>query len=151
MTNRNITSAEEWQQGEIVTLPSGRVVKLQRPSLVSLITSGVFPNQLLVAARSVLEGKAPEYSDEKLPEYLKVVEIAVAQAFLEPKCISEGTPEAGEISISWVSDDDKTFIMRYLQRGLEAAEKFRREQRPGGKSRPSGKAVRTETEQPVGD
>lgn len=150
-----ITSAAAWQTGEILELPSGKRIRAIRPSLLTLIGSGVFPNSLLTIARKVMEGQVePDIDPEDLPGLTKVMDITAASAFLEPKCVYDVPPSEtpkGCINVAWVTDDDKQFLMMWTQQGTAFLESFRRQQDAGDAVGLPGPEVQPETVNVAGD
>lgn len=149
-----VSSVSYYRRGNVVTLPSGFVARLWRPSMISMIGSGVFPNSLMGIARSMVEGdiNMAQMDGEDIQKMVQVIDIAVAKCFLEPKIHPVETDESavpeGELHISWVPDDDKQFLMNFLQVGVSAIAAFREGREPAAPNRPDSEEVRPETVEP---
>ena len=67
------TSAAGWKKAKVhqgVTLPSGTVVDITVPNLVTMIASGELPNPLIDAAMQA-QGGSPDQQEKLSPETLK--------------------------------------------------------------------------------
>lgn len=145
------TAAKLWRTGNVIELPSGHSALIWRPSLVSMLSAGVFPNSLMGMARAVVEGdqiKPGEMEPEDIQRMTQVLDIVVAKCFVEPKChwdIEEDAVPEGDIHVSWVADDDKNFLMAYIQNGVEALAAFRKGRESAAQARSDSEEVQPAT------
>ena len=119
-------AAQKRKTGELITLESGNVLRVGRPSIGNLMKTGQLPSELANAAVKVQSGGNTSPDDiKKFTEYQeKLVKLAV----IEPKVVeSNANYDNGEINISDLSDDEQTEIMIYVNGGLEALAKFRQQ------------------------
>lgn len=162
-----VTPADQFRQGDLVRLPSGRVVRIRPLPLTALLTAGVIPNKLLaVAEKYAAEGTKAQLVDKEVREFLELINFVVQVALIEPrivplikpKTVSEDLAEIlspplpeGCITHFDLTDEDRMFIFDYAQRGPEALKPFRAEPHDGAETGLSSGEVRTEAEQPAGD
>lgn len=131
-------------EGSIIELPSGLVVKVKRPSVPHMIKAGKLPASL-AAAQFRLQTQATQPSDkdiERIYQFqLKIVELAL----LEPRV--EATPDydKNEISIDDIEAIDLDAIYAWVNGGNEALERFRTDG-TGLSARPSSETVQPPTE-----
>jgi len=135
-----VTSASELKErarknreGELVELPSGIVLRVARPQLVSLLTGNAVPGKLsAIALKLINGGKAQLNNVDEMNGMMALVDKVVVSAVVEPKVV-EKDPAENEVGIADLSDDDKLAIFSYVQSGEAGLEKFRR-QLSGGQS-----------------
>lgn len=115
----------EQDEGEIIELSSGLVVKVKRPSVPHMIKAGKLPASLAAAQFRIQTGAGRETSDkdiERLYQFqLKMVELAL----IEPKVTQKPDYDNNEISIEDVTEADSNEIFAWLNGGLEALDRFR--------------------------
>lgn len=127
-----VTSIEELKQmagAQIVALPGwqeGRdfIVKLKRPSLLSLSAKGLLPNALLSAAEEIFTGK--KSSKGKTPDMKDigaVMDVLVGAALVKPTY--DQIKEAG----IELTDEQITEIFNFTQKGVTQLKLFREEQK----------------------
>lgn len=110
------------QDGVLVELPSGLVVRLRRPSIQVMLRTGQVPSNLIGVAMKMMEGKTP--LDQKSAEgFIDVTNTILTKAFVEPVFSLE--PQEGEIGPEDLTDDDKGFAFRYVYVGSKKLETFR--------------------------
>lgn len=131
MSELNVTSLKElerYKNGDVVELPAFSpdkpfVVRLQRPSLLSLAKQGAIPNPLLPQANSLFFGSIA--SDRKDPDALKktfdIIEIMCESAFLEPTY-----DEIKKVGIQ-LTDQQYLAVFNYTQEGVKALSTFHKE------------------------
>lgn len=119
-------AAQQRNEGEIVTLESGKSMKIARPSVSALMKTGQLPSELANAAVKVQSGAVTTPTDiVKFTEYQEKLVILSAK---NPKVVHENANyDNGEINIGDLSDDEQTEIMIYVNGGLDALAKFRQE------------------------
>lgn len=117
---------KEQAEGEILEFPSGLKVQVKRPQLAAMIKSGVIPQSLLTTALDVSSGKDIKDTGG-VQKAIEVMEIILYHSFVNPKLVKE-TPQAGEISIDDLTDDDRAFAFAYVQAGEAGLRKFRIQQ-----------------------
>lgn len=117
------TKASAWFRppaSELVELPSGNTARLRKPSLLTMMRQGQIPNHLSMAAVTAATGEAsPDYA-----RTAELIEFMVIAAFVEPEVVAD-SPGEGQLSIDQVSDQDKTFVMGWVQSEARAVESFR--------------------------
>ena len=137
------TGASAWKRDEpeMHTLPSGNVAYLERPSIMEQLRKGEIPNPLLSAALEVAQGE-PLTDYQEAAEFLAFM---VASAFVEPKVTLEDSPANGELPIKKISDEDRRYVLAWVQRGVAGLASFRDD--PAGTANSSdGGGVRDEAE-----
>jgi hypothetical protein len=132
MTQLQVTSAQEFRkkteelkEGKIVTLPSGNVVKLCKPSITSMLKNGLVPNRLLSVALGS-KTDTTQLTPEDLKKGMELIDFIIMQAFVEPKMV-EKDPQDNEITIDDLTDEDRTFVQTYAQGGASDLNSFRNE------------------------
>lgn len=130
-----VTSAADFKKqsearkaGVMLTLPSGAVVRVGRPSVNKLIAAGHVPSDV---AAVIMQGGNKNASNLGAKEFAKLVElqrIVTLHAVIEPKVVDgEANYDEGEISIEDLTDDDQSAILIYVQSGVTDLSKFRSE------------------------
>lgn len=123
----------DYDEGEVISLPSGLVVKVKRPSVPHMIKAGRLPASL-AAAQFRMQTSQNEASDKDVERIyqlqLKIVELAL----IEPKVAQAPDYDAGEISIDDIEPTDCDAIYAWVNGGDEALSKFR----DGGAGLPAG-------------
>lgn len=127
---QNVTSIEqllEYQRGQFVQLPEfaeGQpfFARLKRPSLLALVKSGKIPNQLVLTANKLFNGKGMDDTKETaMPEVLEILDVICEATFVEPSY--RAMKEAG----IELTDEQFMTVFNYTQQGVKALEPFRTE------------------------
>lgn len=105
------------QEGELVTLPSGLVLKIKRPSISKLLRDQKIPQSLVGAAIRMTNGRDTSSASE-LAENIKLMESILAQAIVEPEGMTQE-------DIENLSDEDKGTCFLYIQQGVADLDSFR--------------------------
>lgn len=113
----------EYDEGTIIELPSGLVVKVKRPSVPHMIRAGKLPASLAAAQFRVQTGGESSDKDvERIYQLqLKIVELAL----IEPKVTATPDYDQNEISIDDIEPGDCDAIYAWVNGGEEALAKFR--------------------------
>lgn len=131
------TSGAAWrkpyEEGELVTLPSGKVARLGPVNLEKLIVIlGKLPDSLSqVVADSLISGEAKELEVGSLKDLEGFVELANAvceASFMEPLIVKEPKKD-NEIAVGHVNLFDKIAVLERGLQGVQALEPFRPEQK----------------------
>jgi hypothetical protein len=139
-----VSTAEEWNEedeGVLLPLPSGKVVRVQRPKgLSSFLTGGNIPNSLLPLLTDAMDGKEPSQESlaailedpSKLSDMMNMVDAIVVTCVVEPPVALPPEPgtdrNSGVVYTDKMTDDDKMFIMQFAMAGAKDVETFRNEQ-----------------------
>lgn len=122
-----VTSAQQFlerrkarEEGALVTLPSGLVVRLGRPSVTKLVASDIIPGDAAAALANAQAGGKVDV--KKLQELATII---AKQAIKEPVVSDNPDYEKGEVSIDDFDDEDIEFIVQYVQSGNQDIAKFR--------------------------
>ena len=114
------------RDGELVTLPSGLVFKLKKPSISRLLEDNVFPNDLVATAIKMDSNTNEPANREEYLRSLKVIETIVVQAAVVPKVVTEEDKVDDEsIYIKDLDDQDKVAIYLFVQTGVKQLNSFR--------------------------
>lgn len=125
---QNVTSIEqllEYRKGQFVQLPEfaeGQpfFARLKRPSLLALVKSGKIPNQLILTANRLFNGKGMDDTKESsMPEVLEILDSICEATFVEPS-YSEMKDAGIELT-----DEQFMAVFNYTQQGVKALEPFR--------------------------
>lgn len=131
------TSGAAWrkpyEEGEIVELPSGKVARLSRVNVETLIVIlGDLPNELTQIIADMILGKEEiSLEIDSLKDLTGFIDLtsAICQAsFLEPKIV-ENPQKDDEIAAGYIDLDDKTFVFEREWSRLLKLEPFREEQK----------------------
>lgn len=133
MNDLKVTSLEElkvYAKGQVVELPPFAedqpfVARLVRPSMIDMIGTGAFPNELLEKATELfMEGAGSIKSEEvgSLKGIKNVMEYIFEASFVEPTY-----SQIKELGLK-LTDDQKMFVFNYCQMGVKALESFRDKQ-----------------------
>lgn len=123
-----IDELKEYANGCVVELPpfaEGQpfVARLKRPSMLDLAAEGEIPNGLLVKANELFVGTGvspSKVADKTLMKSVgDVIEVLAKHAFAEPTY-----QELKDAGVK-LTDDQKTFIFNYTQKGVFALSDFR--------------------------
>lgn len=109
-----ITPAEKWraaaaarEEGELVTLPSGDVVRLRKEvSAYELLRSGRITQAELAAIEQASRG---DLQDPALA--VRVIDLLCEVMFLEPRVVTDREPGDDEIKAAWLPEGDQTFVL----------------------------------------
>ena len=132
-----VTSAAEWrrfrEEGEIVPLSSGRVVRLRPVALDKLILSGELPDILTPIAAHTLWGNQAD-NDKVLTEqvdmaksYFELVNRIVAMVLMEPVVVT-ADPQDDQVLIDDISLQERVEIFTLAQQPAEGLRAFREQQ-----------------------
>lgn len=119
---------KKYSEGEIVYLPDFTmnqplIVKMKRPSIGDLISTGKIPNTLLSAAQALFEGEVDEMLKEnKMKDFVDTMIILAKASLIEPTyddIINAGMK---------LTDKQLLAIYTYSQLGSEALIPFRPKQ-----------------------
>jgi len=113
----------EYDEGSIIELPSGLVVKVKRPSVPHMIKAGRLPASLASAQfRLQTQAEASDKDIERIYQFqLKIVELAL----IEPTVKAEPNYDNNEISIDDIEPNDLDAVYAWVNGGTQALEKFR--------------------------
>lgn len=151
MSDLKLTPASEWRtNAELVQMPSGRVAKLRRANLLTMIRDGEnVPNFLAAKVTERLSGRKP--ANAAAPDPMEMARSAVDSVFFIAKAVFvyprlvDGEPIADdEVSISSISEEDLAFAATYATGDaavINAAATFRREAKADVESVQSGESV----------
>ena len=132
---QNVTSIEqllEYRKGQFVQLPEfaeGQpfFARLKRPSLLALVKSGKIPNQLILTANRLFNGKGMDDTKESsMPEVLEILDSICEATFVEPN-YSEMKDAGIELT-----DEQFMAVFNYTQQGVKALEPFRTQSTDNG-------------------
>lgn len=119
---------EYGENGKIVELPAfdedmPLIVRLKRPSMMDMISTGTIPNLLQAKAIELFEGTAkPAESPEDVSKLYELM-VVFAKA-----CLVEPTYEDFEKAGVKLTDEQLLAIYNYSQKGSRALESFRQKQ-----------------------
>lgn len=134
---QNVTSIEqllEYRKGQFVQLPEfaeGQpfFARLKRPSLLALVKSGKIPNQLILTANRLFNGKGMDDTKESsMPEVLEILDSICEATFVEPNYA-----EMKKAGIE-LTDEQFMAVFNYTQQGVKALEPFRTQSTNNGGS-----------------
>lgn len=108
-----------------LSLPSGKKIKVRRPSLLYLVTSGGFPAELTMKVWQTLQGPAEELPDllndpKALTSWATIINSYIPNVMVDPK-IGEPTnleeeddgTLSGTLSLADMRDADRQFVFLY--------------------------------------
>lgn len=115
-------------QGSVVELPEfdhdmPLVVRMKRPSMLDMISTGEIPNNLQAKAVELFEGKAKPAETPEEIERLYELMVVFAKA-----CLVKPTYEEFQEAGVKLTDEQLLAIYNYSQRGSKALESFRTKQ-----------------------
>lgn len=130
--SKKITTIEEMKKrsgGEIVTLPpfaegAELIVKIKRPSMLSLVRNKKIPNALLTSANKMFKSGPAAFDVENeamMDDIFSILDVICDAAFVEPTY-----KEIKEAGIE-LTDDQLMFVFGYTQNGVKQLESFRTE------------------------
>jgi hypothetical protein len=151
MSNLILTPASEWRnKAELVKMPSGRVAKLRRANLLTMIRDGEnVPNFLATKVTERLSGRKP--ANAAAPDSLEMARSAVDSVFFIAKAVFvyprlvDGEPQADdEVCIADVPESDLAFAASYATGDaavIDAVATFRRQAQADVESVQPGESV----------
>lgn len=135
MSELKVTTLEDlkkYAMGAVVEFPpfaEGQpfVARVKRPSMLDMIKSKKFPNELLTVASSLFtDGKASTgkvlSNTETMNNLLDIVDIMARECLIEP------TLKDIKDSNLTLTDDQRLFLFNYIQTGVKDLKPFREEQ-----------------------
>jgi hypothetical protein len=112
------------EEGELVRLPSGFVVRLRRPNLIPLLKQGVIPAELFEVITKQSGGDFSPKTTKEIQDGIEAVDTILIAAFIEPKLVREN-PNEDEISLDNLDDEDRGAAYIYVQQGVKDFKFFR--------------------------
>ncbi|MEM4406012.1 MAG: hypothetical protein QXS68_03110 [Candidatus Methanomethylicaceae archaeon] len=140
--SKEVTPVDEWKrprQGELVTLPSGRVARIRRPNIDEMLLLGKIPNPLIpivlgLVRKDEFEGVENLPDDVKAErmaalykEFLLQMKTLCEAAFVEPR-MSDDPSDEGAISFFDLTPEDRDFLWEWMKQPVTAVEGFRQGQ-----------------------
>lgn len=119
--------AQDRTVGTLITLPSGVVVRVARPSVSKMIAMGHVPSDV---AQVIMSGNAEKASQsvgtKEFTKLMELQEIIAVHAVLEPKVVQGvANYDEGQISVEDLTDEDLSTILLYVQKGVTDLASFR--------------------------
>lgn len=133
--NTQISSAQQFkkrrearEQGDVLTLSSGLVVRLIRPEITKMIAKGLMPSSM-VQTFMAFEGKTDKaVKAEDIEAILGFQRVVAVNAVVEPKVVEQDADyDANEINVDDLEAEDLSEIWAFANGGSEAVELFRKE------------------------
>jgi hypothetical protein len=127
---------------------------LRAPSVQLAVRLGYIPDSLTPLVADVIErGQARVRFDsmEDIRRYVELTGALVASAFVEPTVVMdrEPDPNANEIGLDDIGDDDAQFVMQFVNTPAGALARFRDEQAQHVEPMDPESSDRASAEQPV--
>lgn len=132
MSELKVTTLEElkiYAQGAKVEFPpfaEGQpfIARVKRPSMLDMIKTKKFPNELLTVASSLFTGGKASTgkilsNEEAMNNLLEVVDVMAKECLIEPSL--KDIEEAGLT----LTDDQRMFLFNYIQTGVKDLKPFR--------------------------
>lgn len=121
-----VTSLDDlkaYSSGAVVELPPfgpGQpfFARLRRPSMMTLITSGKIPNELLTRATQMFNGESKDADEGSVKEMMDVINVLAEAMFVEPT-VKEMKQAGVELT-----DEQYLFLFNYSQNGVKVLEPF---------------------------
>lgn len=119
------TPAHAWKkQVEMVTLPSGNVAALKKPSVLNmLMTDGDIPEAFARQISDSISGNSRNakptnevvVKQNELPQLIQFADRVCVAAFINPCIVQEREPDYdnGEIALDDVNTEDRLFVMAW--------------------------------------
>lgn len=143
-TDLKPTAPSEWKApdkaGDLISLPSGNVVRCLRPGMDGFLELGIIPNALLpIVDAALTEHKVPTMEQviedqSTLVAAAKFTDDVVLHCVMEPKIyptpdVSNGEAyEPGRVYLENLTDEDKVFIFQFAVGGTRSVQRFRESQ-----------------------
>jgi hypothetical protein len=115
--------AQERDQGVAIELPSGLFMSLRRPSVTAMIKTGHIPADVAASMQNVAPGK--QLQGKEMTKYLELMDLIVIHSAVAPKVVANDSDEADAVKVGEIDDQDKQFIMNYVQSGVADLKPFR--------------------------
>ena len=133
------TSPKAWRRagdnGELVELPSGNVVRSIRPGLEGFVELGMVPNSLTAIAEDAIhKNKAPDprviaQDQVKLEETAKFMDEVFVYCVKDPVCaFRPEDPAEHDEDVLYIDDvdmEDKVFLFQFVSGGTRSVQRFR--------------------------
>ena len=144
-----VTPASEWRRDvETVQLPSGKVAKLRRINMLSMIRKGDnVPNFLAAKVTASLNGarRVKAEKEQVSPkDAIESVFFLAMNAFVYPRVVEGEAHAEDEVSIDDLSEDDIAYAASYATgdaAAIEAVAAFRNPQEADVESLPAGEEL----------
>lgn len=154
-----VTSAGEWKRGELVRLPSGKIARLKKPDILSMVMEdGKIPDALtpLIFGKesqtAIKQGRNPEIelTPEVIVSLTPVLNKLAKGCFVEPRVVDK--PGDDEIAPLDVEFNDKLFLFQWVfgEQG-QAASRFPAQQVANAETLPDSHPNGAKTVLPVGN
>lgn len=124
---QTVTSAAEFKKAQepesrLLTLHTGRTVRVQRPQIRKLIKQKRIPQHLVPIALKQMQG-GPTTASE-VYNSIELVEVLMTLTVIEPKVVLKN-PAEDEVEVDAFSDDEIGEIYTYIVGGVKEWETFR--------------------------
>lgn len=166
---RRVTSISDWKKelDDLTELPSGKLIRMKRSSMNSLLAAGIVPNSLMAIVQSSIDtGKGVDSIDfsgdpQKIQDMMKMMDDVVVFVVKEPEINSLPTkvdPKTKKVEdknpallyVDEIDDEDKMFIFQYATGGTKNLEQFREQIAPVLATVQSSSTVARPTKRAVG-
>lgn len=115
-----LNQRKEREEGKVVTLPSGLLCRVKRPSIQKLLRDGHIPSDVAAGLANQTPGQSADIND------LLTIATAIAkEAFVDPQIVDEPDYAKGQIAVTDLDENDLAFIVTFVQTGNEDIAKFR--------------------------
>lgn len=129
--SRKVTAASDWrkprEEGYIMELPSGKVVRIRPINMATLLKLGKVPQGLVAVAIKVIMGEDTELpapqSLEDVQTYLKYYDAICESCLVYPKVVAQPTKD-DEITLEDISSQDKVWLAGWLNRPAAELQSF---------------------------
>ena len=124
---------EAREQGDVITLSSGLVVRLKRPEITKLIARGLVPATLVQRFMAIDQsgGDTSKLKAEDIESILQFQRIVAIEAMISPKIVTNPDYDNNEIDIEDLESTDLEEIWAYGNGGLEGVAMFLKERNNG--------------------
>lgn len=112
-------------EGEVIKLDSGLVVRARRPSVTLMVQAGQIPASLAASALKYDSGR--EISDRDVKRLYELKVVVTKAALITPKIVDKPADQLAddEILITDLVETDIDNVYMFVQVGLEVLNKFR--------------------------